>query len=228
MSEIRFERATTQYAGAETAAVSALELRVGSGELLVLCGAPNAGKSTVLRIVAGLVPISSGRVLIGGVDVSNPSPSTPLVSMVFQNYALYPHLTVAQNIALPLTQRGLGRALIADQVKRVAEPLGLLAHLGGRPAPLTAGQRIRVALARALVRDPAVLLLDEPLANLRPEIRHEVAELLVEAQARHGVTTLYATDDLEEAIAVGHRVAQLDRGVLKQVRTSGEWSSASA
>jgi ABC-type sugar transport system ATPase subunit len=215
MAKIVFEHASCQYAATESPAVADLDLVINDGELLVLCGPAGSGKSTVLRMLAGLVPVTRGRVLIDGDEVGSRPDWSSLVSMVFQNYSLYPNLTVDQNIALPLTQRGDTKREIAAEVAKVADVLDLTGVLGQNATGLSAGQRIRVAMARGLVRRPAVLLMDEPLANLEVGIRGELAELMVTAQERHGITSLYATSDLNEAVAVGDRVALLDEGILQ-------------
>jgi ABC-type sugar transport system ATPase subunit len=223
MANIVFEHASCAYAASESPAVADLDLVIDDGELLALCGPAGSGKSTVLRMLAGLVPVTGGRVLIDGDEVGARADS-PLVSMVFQNYSLYPNLTVDQNIALPLTQRGDTKGEIAAEVAKVADVLDLAGVLGQNATVLSAGQRIRVAMARGLVRRPMVLLLDEPLANLEPAIRGELTELIVTAQERHGITSLYATSDFNEAIAVGDRVALLDDGALQALGTSDQLS----
>ena len=225
MASIVFEHASCQYAATEPPAVADLDLVIDDGELLVLCGPAGSGKSTVLRMLAGLAPVTGGRVLIDGDEVGA-RPDSSLVSMVFQNYSLYPNLTVDQNIALPLTQRGDTKGEIAAKVAKVADVLDLKAVLGQHATVLSAGQRIRVAMARGLVRQPVVLLMDEPLANLEVGIRGELAELMVTAQERHGITSLYATSDLNEAVAVGDRVALLDEGVLQTVGTPDQLASS--
>lgn len=215
MAEIRFEDVTCVYAGARDAAVSHLDLTVNDGELLALCGASGSGKSTVLRLAAGLVPVNQGRVRVGPYELSDPA-AEPMV-LVFQNYALQPNLTVAQNISLPLAQERVGKRAIAERTEEAASMVGLTGVLRRRGSTLTTSGRIRVAFARALVRSPGALLLDEPLANLQPEIRDEVAELLVSAQRERAITTIYATDDAAEALAIGDRVALLEGGVLREL-----------
>lgn len=215
MAEVRFENVSCRYAAARHPAVSDLDLTLADGELLALCGAPESGKSTVLRLLAGLVPVTSGRILVGQHEVTDPA--APPVVLLFQNYALYPNLSVAQNIALPLTQEGMDKRMTADRTAEVAELVGLTGLLRRGGGTLTAGERIRVGLARALVREPAALLMDEPLANLQPDIRDEVAELLVTAQRIRKITTVYATADADEALAIGDRVALLEAGVLREV-----------
>jgi multiple sugar transport system ATP-binding protein len=224
MAEVVFEHVTCRYAGATEPAVSALDLVVTDGELLVLCGAPESGKSTVLRMVAGLVPVTEGRILVGGQRLGDEP--APLVSMVFQNYALYPHLTVRENIGLPFVKDRAPKHLIGERVAVAAGHLDLTAMLNRSATELSAGQRIRVALARGLLRNPAVMLMDDPLANLQGDIRAEVVEMLVAAQRQHQITTLYASSDAEEALALGDRVALLDGGVLRELVVPSELGPA--
>jgi multiple sugar transport system ATP-binding protein len=215
MADIRFENVTCRYPGSLDPAVSELDLTVADGELLALYGPPESGKSTVLRILTGLVPVTSGRVLVGGKEL--PDPDAGPVVLVFQNYALQPHLTVLENIGLPLALERLPKKDVAERARQAAEQVDLADVAKRRGATLTTGQRIRVALARALVRDPAALLLDEPLANLQPDIRGEVSELVASAQEKLGITTVYVTEDPAEAVDIGDRVAVLDGGVLREV-----------
>jgi len=225
MANIVFEQASCQYAAMDSPAVADLDLVIDDGELFVLCGPAASGKSTVLRMLAGLVPVTGGRVLIDGDEVGSRPDWSSLVGMVFQNYALYPNLTVNQNIALPLTQRGDTKRDIAAEVAQVADVLDLGDVLGQKATVLSAGQRIRVAMARGLVRRPAVLLMDEPLANLEVGIRDELTQMMVTAQERHGITSVYATSDFNEAVAVGDRVALLDDGALQALGTPDQLSA---
>lgn len=215
MVDIVLEQVTCRYPGAVRPAVSELDLTIADGELFVLCGATEAGKSTVLRMLAGLVPLTSGRILVGGQELS--PDDEPVMSLVFQNYSLYPHLTVADNIGLPLAGLGLGKKEVARRVREAAEQLDLADVRKRTGEEMSPGQRIRVALARALVREPAALLMDEPLANLEPSIHAEVIQLIAEAQRRHGITTVYASADLEEALGLGDRVGLMEDGVLREV-----------
>ncbi|MDZ5663376.1 ABC transporter ATP-binding protein [Nocardioides sp. S-58] len=215
MADIRFANVTCCYAGAHEPAVSGLDLTVTDGELLALYGPPASGKSTVLRILTGLVPVTSGRVLVGGRELADPSVG-PMV-LVFQNYALQPSLTVLENIGLPLALQRVGKKDVAQRASDAADRVDLTGVLRRRGGTLTTGQRIRVALARALVQNPAALLLDEPLANLQPSLRSEVAELVTSAQQSLGITTVYVTEDPQEAVAIGDRVALLEAGVLREV-----------
>lgn len=224
MADIVFEQVTCHYPAAAEPAVSELDLTIADGELFVVCGGAEAGKSTVLRMLAGLVPLTSGRILVGGRELT--PGDEPVMSLVFQNYALYPNLTVAQNIGTPLSGQGLSKKEVARRVAVAADRLDLGDVLKSSGEVMSAGQRIRVALARALVREPAALLMDEPLANLEPAIRAEVAQLIVEAQPRHGITTVYASADLEEALALGHRVGLLEQGVLQEVAVPQDLAEA--
>ncbi|RMD78569.1 MAG: ABC transporter ATP-binding protein, partial [Gammaproteobacteria bacterium] len=200
-----------------TAALRGVDLAVGEGELLVLVGPSGCGKSTLLRLVAGLERPSAGRVRIGGRDVTTLPPQRRDVAMVFQNYALYPHLSVAGNLAFPLRMRGVPRAQRRRRVAEVAALLGLEGLLERRPGELSGGQRQRVAMGRALVRRPQVLLLDEPLSNLDARLRVQLRAELAALQRRTGVTTLHVTHDQAEAMTLGHRVAVLRAGRLEQV-----------
>ena len=228
MATIVFEHASCQYAATESPAVADLDLVIGDGEFVVLCGPAGSGKSTVLRMLAGLVPVTAGRVLIDADAVGSRPDWSSLVSMVFQNYSLYPNLTVDQNIALPLTQRGNTKAEIAAEVAEVADVLDLTGVLGQNATGLSAGQRIRVAMARAMVRRPAVLLMDEPLANLELGVRADLTELIVKAQKGRGITSLYATSDFNEALAVGDRVALLEEGTLQAFATPDQLAASQA
>ncbi|MGE0157778.1 MAG: ABC transporter ATP-binding protein [Gemmatimonadales bacterium] len=200
-----------------TRALENLDLEAGDGELLVLVGPSGSGKSTVLRLVAGLESPTRGRVLIDGTDVTDAEPQRRDVAMVFQSYALYPHKTVAENIAFPLRVRGVPAARIAEQVERVAGLLDIADLLARKPAQLSGGQRQRVALGRAVVREPKAFLLDEPLSNLDPAMRQHTRSEIARLHRRLGVTMLYVTHDQEEAMTLGNRVAVLRDGRLEQV-----------
>ncbi len=193
------------------------ELSVGEGELVVIVGPSGCGKSTLLRLIAGLETPSSGRVLIGGRDVTDLEPADRGIAMVFQSYALYPHLTVAQNIAFPLRMAKMDRREIARRVADVAALLELDALLDRRPRALSGGQRQRVSIGRAIVRDPKVLLLDEPLSNLdaalRVRMRHEIARL----HQRLGATMIYVTHDQVEAMTLANRIVVMAHGRIEQV-----------
>jgi multiple sugar transport system ATP-binding protein len=201
----------------ETTAVDDLTLEVADGELLVLLGSSGCGKTTVLRMVAGLEDVTEGTVTIGDRVVNDVDPKDRDVAMVFQSYALYPHLSVARNIEFPLRQRSVDKEERATRVKRAAETLGLGGLLGRKPAQLSGGQRQRVALARAIVREPLVFLMDEPLSNLDAALRVQTRADIVELQARLATTTLYVTHDQVEAMTMGHRIAVMSEGRLQQV-----------
>ncbi|MFN2376725.1 MAG: ABC transporter ATP-binding protein [Candidatus Binatia bacterium] len=216
MADVRCEHLVREFA-AGTRALDNVSLAVADGELLVLVGPSGCGKSTLLRIVAGLDAADSGSVSIGGRDVSALGPPERNVAMVFQDYALYPHMTVRRNLEFPLRVRGDGAAERDAKVKRISGMLGLEALLERLPRELSGGQRQRVAMGRALVREPAVSLLDEPLSNLDARLRGEVRAEIAELQRRTGTTMIYVTHDQVEAMTLGHRVAVLDRGLLQQV-----------
>ncbi|HEY2386601.1 MAG TPA: ATP-binding cassette domain-containing protein, partial [Candidatus Binatia bacterium] len=200
-----------------TRAVADCTLHVDDGELLVLVGPSGCGKSTVLRMVAGLEDVSAGTLRIGGEVVNDVSPQGRNVAMVFQDYSLYPQMTVRRNIEFPLRMRGLRGADLQKQVERVAGLLDLGALLDRYPRQLSGGQRQRVAMGRALVREPAVSLLDEPLSNLDAKLRVQVRAEIAELQERIKTTMLYVTHDQTEAMTLGQRVAVMDRGRLQQV-----------
>jgi len=195
------------------------DLSVAEGELLVVLGPSGAGKSTLLRIVAGLEQPRRGRVIIGGTDVTNWRAGRRNVSMVFQNYALFPHLTVVENIAFGLEVRGVGRKEAHARAGRVASVVGCGDLLGRRPSQLSGGERQRVALARAMVREPDVFLLDEPLSNLDAELRAQTRDELKALHTRVGATMLHVTHDQVEAFTLGNRVAVLNAGRIEQVGT---------
>jgi multiple sugar transport system ATP-binding protein len=194
-----------------------LDLKVKPGEFLVLLGASGSGKTTALRMVAGLETVSSGRILIGGRDVTETLPKNRDVAMVFQSYALYPHKTVFDNIGYPLKVRGLDKGQIAARVKEVAEQVQLQAFLDRYPRQLSGGQKQRVALARAIVRRPVAFLMDEPLSNLDAKLRGHMRAELKHMQQELGITTLYVTHDQVEAMTLAHRIALLEGGKLQQL-----------
>ena len=215
MAQVSFDGVTKQFG--DTTAVDDLTLHVADGELLVLLGSSGCGKTTALRMVAGLEEVTSGTVSIGDRVVNDVDPKDRDVAMVFQSYALYPHLTVAKNIEFPLRQRGVDKAERAIKVKRAAETLGLATLLDRKPGQLSGGQRQRVALARAIVREPLVFLMDEPLSNLDAALRAQTRADIVELQARLATTTLYVTHDQVEAMTMGDRIAVMSEGKLQQV-----------
>jgi len=197
-------------------AVSELSLDVADGEFMVLVGPSGCGKTTALRMVAGLEEISGGTVRIGGKVVNDLSPKERDVAMVFQNYALYPHMTVAENIGFSLKLRHLDKAEINRRVQEAGQTLGLESMLNVKPVSLSGGQRQRVAMGRALVREPAAFLMDEPLSNLDAKLRVQMRAEVSRIQRRLGVATLYVTHDQTEAMTMGDRVAVLAHGVLQQ------------
>jgi ABC-type sugar transport system ATPase subunit len=201
----------------DVAVLHSLDLAVGPGELLVLVGPSGCAKTTVLRLIAGLDEPTRGQVRIGGREVTALEPAERDVAMVFQNYALYPNLSVRENLAFPLRMRRRPAAEIATRTARVAEALGLGALLERRPGQLSGGQRQRVAVGRAMVREPAVFLLDEPLSNLDARLRAELRDELAGLHARLGASMIYVTHDQVEAMTLGQRIAVLRDGRLQQL-----------
>ncbi len=197
--------------------VKGLDLTIGDGEFLVLLGPSGCGKTTALRMVAGLETVTSGRILIGERDVTGVLPKYRDVAMVFQSYALYPHMTVAENIGYPLKMRKAAPAERDAAVKSAARKVHLDEYLGRYPRQLSGGQRQRVALARAMVRRPSVFLMDEPLSNLDAKLRGAMRFELKRLQAELGVTTIYVTHDQIEAMTLAHRVAIMNKGVVQQI-----------
>ena len=219
MASVQFDSATRFYPGTPRPAVDALSLGIEDGELLVLVGPSGSGKTTALRMLAGLEPLDAGRVLIGERDVSSVRPRDRDIAMVFQNYALYPQLSVAANMGFALKQHGVPKEERIRRVQDVARLLDLEPFLDRKPKNLSGGQRQRVAMGRAIVRHPQVFLMDEPLSNLDAKLRVQTRTELSELQARLGVTTVYVTHDQVEAMTMGHRVAVLKDGVLQQCDT---------
>jgi ABC-type sugar transport system ATPase subunit len=216
VARVVFDEVTKVYPG-PVVAVEQLSLEVGDGEFLILVGSSGCGKSTALRMVAGLERISVGTITIGDRVVNNVPPMDRDVAMVFQNYALYPHMTVAKNLAFGLRRRRTPRDEVRRRVNEVGRMLGLEDLLGRRPGQLSGGQRQRVAMGRALVREPDVFLLDEPLSNLDAKLRVEMRAELKRLQSRLQITTVYVTHDQVEAMTLGDRIAVLSEGVLQQV-----------
>ena len=206
----------------DVTAVAAVDLEVRAGELLVLVGPSGCGKSTLLRLIAGLEEQTAGEVWIGGRAVNDVAPGDRDVAMVFQSYALYPHMTVAQNLGFGLRVRGTGRDEVAERVGRAADVLGLGDLLDRRPGQLSGGQQQRVALGRAMVRDPGVFLFDEPLSNLDAGLRLRTRDEIAALHRRLGTTMIFVTHDQVEALSLGQRVAVMDRGRIQQVGTPRE------
>ena len=216
MAAVTYDDATRLYPGTPRPAVDKLNLSIEDGELLVLVGPSGSGKSTALRMLAGLEPLDGGRILIGGDDVSAVRPRDRDIAMVFQNYALYPNLDVAQNMGFALKQQGVPKEERTKRVREVAKLLDLEPYLDRKPRNLSGGQRQRVAMGRAIARHPQVYLMDEPLSNLDAKLRVQTRAELVELQTRLAVTTVYVTHDQVEAMTMGHRVAVLRDGELQQ------------
>ena len=219
MAQVSYVAATCLYPNNPVPAVNELSLDVADGEFMVLVGPSGSGKSTALRMLAGLEPISSGQVRIGGKDVSDRAPKDRDIAMVFQNYALYPHMSVAENMSFALKLRGVSKKEQRVKVREAAAMLDLEPYLDRRPGALSGGQRQRVAMGRAVVREPSVFLMDEPLSNLDAKLRVETRANIAALQARLGTTTIYVTHDQVEAMTMGHRVAVLKDGLLQQVDT---------
>jgi len=217
LAEVRYVGATRVYPGNDAPAVEALDLDIADGEFMVLVGPSGSGKTTALRMLAGLEEVDAGAVFIGDRDVSDDPPKARDVAMVFQNYALYPYLTVAANIGFPLRIAKVPKRDREARVKEVAKLLGLTEYLDRKPAQLSGGQRQRVAMGRAIVRVPSVFLMDEPLSNLDAKLRVQMRADIAALQADFGVTTVYVTHDQAEAMTLGHRVAVLHEAKLQQV-----------
>jgi ABC-type sugar transport system ATPase subunit len=218
MSSIAVTQLERIYAGRHTA-VAGIDLDVADGELLVLVGPSGCGKSTLLRLIAGLDSPTAGRILIDGADVTDVPPQQRDLAMVFQTYALYPHMTVRENLAYSLRVRRCDQATIDARVAAAADALDLDTLLDRRPSQLSGGQRQRVALGRALVREPKAFLLDEPLSNLDPSLRAQARAEILRLQRRLRATMIHVTHDQEEALTLGHRVAVMREGRLEQLAT---------
>src|SRR5436309_4229387 len=216
MAELEFSHVTKVYAG-ETPAVHDLNLHVGEGEFVVLVGPSGCGKTTALRMVAGLEDITFGEILIGERVVNDLPPRQRDIAMVFQNYALYPHKSVYDNLAFGLRMRKIAKGEQRRRVEEIARVLGIEDLLARKPAQLSGGQRQRVAMGRAIVREPQAFLMDEPLSNLDAKLRVQMRAEIARIQQTLGVTTLYVTHDQVEAMTMGHRVAVMRGGILQQV-----------
>ncbi len=219
MAAVEFADASRIYEGTERPAVDNLNLKITDGEFLVLVGPSGCGKSTSLRMLAGLEPIDAGSVLIGERNVTDMAPKDRDVAMVFQNYALYPHMSVAENMGFALRIQKVNKTEIQTRVQQAAKLLNLEQYLDRKPKALSGGQRQRVAMGRAIVREPQVFLMDEPLSNLDAKLRVQTRTQIAELQRRLGVTTVYVTHDQVEAMTMGDRVAVMLDGVLQQVDT---------
>lgn len=220
MARLRIEQVSKQFGA--TCAVREVSLDIADGEFMVLLGPSGCGKSTLLRMIAGLDDPTSGRILLGDTDITDQAPQRRDLAIVFQSYALYPHLTVAKNIGFPLRARRTPRTQIAERVSAVAATLGLAELLRRKPAALSGGQRQRVALARAMVRDPGAFLMDEPLSNLDAKLRSATRAELISLHRGLGATFLYVTHDQVEAMTMADRIALLNDGRLEQVGTPTE------
>jgi multiple sugar transport system ATP-binding protein len=219
MATVTYSKATRIYPGTERPAVDHLDLEIGDGEFLVLVGPSGCGKSTSLRMLAGLEDVDDGSIYIDTRDVTHLPPKARDIAMVFQNYALYPHMTVYENMAFALKLRKTSKSEIERRVKEAAALLQLEEYLGRKPKALSGGQRQRVAMGRAIVREPQVFLMDEPLSNLDAKLRVQTRTQIATLQAKLGITTVYVTHDQVEAMTMGHRVAVMLDGVLQQVDT---------
>jgi multiple sugar transport system ATP-binding protein len=222
LAVVETRRLTKFFKKAEDGAVNEVDLVTRDGEFLVFLGPSGSGKSTLLRMIAGLEEPTAGDVLIGGKVVTDLPPRARGIAMVFQSYALYPHLSVAKNIAFPLKAHGVAKEKRRERVEWAAGLLGIGHLLGRRPRELSGGERQRVALARAIVREPTVFLLDEPLSNLDAQLRASAREELTQFHKRVRTTTIYVTHDQVEAMAMGDRIAVLNKGIVRQIGTPGE------
>ncbi|MFP4323999.1 MAG: ABC transporter ATP-binding protein [Anaerolineales bacterium] len=215
-------KALVKRYSSEVTAVNAIDLRIDDGEFLVLLGPSGSGKTSLLRMLAGLEKVSEGKIFIGGKDVTYLPPRARNISMVFQSYALYPHMSVFRNIAFPLKAEGLPYAQRKEKVEWAASIFGIEQFLERKPRQLSGGQRQRVALARAVVREPGVFLLDEPLSNLDAQLRASARDEIKQFQRRIGTTTVYVTHDQIEAMGMGDRIAVMHLGNLHQIGTPHE------
>ncbi|MCF3106240.1 sn-glycerol-3-phosphate ABC transporter ATP-binding protein UgpC [Streptomyces roseoverticillatus] len=219
MATVTYDKATRIYPGADKPAVDQLDIAIEDGEFLVLVGPSGCGKSTSLRMLAGLEDVNGGSIRIGDRDVTHLPPKDRDIAMVFQNYALYPHMTVADNMGFALKIAGVPKPEIRQKVEDAAKILDLTEYLGRKPKALSGGQRQRVAMGRAIVREPQVFLMDEPLSNLDAKLRVQTRTQIAGLQRRLGITTVYVTHDQVEAMTMGDRVAVLKDGLLQQVDT---------
>ena len=218
-NKVRVEARNIAVSYGRTQVLRDIDLVVEPGEFFALLGPSGSGKSTLLRLIAGFVPAQSGRLLIGGEDVSRVPPWRRDVGMVFQNYALWPHMTVWQNVAFGLEERKLPKAVVAAKVQAALALVNLSEYARRRPSQLSGGQQQRVALARTIAIEPKVLLLDEPLSNLDAKLRVHMRDELRQLQRKLGITTIFVTHDQEEAMTTADRIAVMDQGVIQQVGT---------
>ena len=219
MATVTYDNATRLYPGTNKPAVDKLNIQIADGEFLVLVGPSGCGKSTSLRMLAGLEDVNAGRILIGDRDVTDVPPKDRDIAMVFQNYALYPHMTVADNMGFALKIAGVPKEERMTRVREAAKLLDLEQYLDRKPKALSGGQRQRVAMGRAIVRNPQVFLMDEPLSNLDAKLRVQTRTQIASLTRRLGVTTVYVTHDQTEAMTMGDRVAVLKDGLLQQIDT---------
>ena len=219
MATVTFEKAQRWYPGADKPAVPGIDLEIADGEFMVLVGPSGCGKSTTLRMLAGLEEVNSGKIFIGDREITQLPPKDRDIAMVFQNYALYPHMSVAENMAFALKMAKVPADERKKRVEEAAEILGLTEYLDRKPKALSGGQRQRVAMGRAIVRSPQVFCMDEPLSNLDAKMRVQTRTDIAKLQAELGVTTVYVTHDQVEAMTMGDRVAVMKDGYLQQVDT---------
>jgi multiple sugar transport system ATP-binding protein len=219
VATVEYIKASCTYPGGKRRAVDQLSLSVADGEFLVLLGPSGCGKTTALRMLAGLEPLNSGRILVDGRDLEGVSPGDRDIAMVFQNYALFPHMTVARNLGFRMELAGAPASAVSRRVRRVASELDLTDRLERMPRTLSGGEQQRVAIGRAMVREPRVFLMDEPLGALDAKLRASARSRIAQMQRQTGITTLYVTHDQVEAMAMGDRIAIMNRGVLQQVDT---------
>ncbi len=222
MATVSYQKATRQYPGTDRPAVDELDLDIADGEFIVLVGPSGCGKSTSLRMLAGLEDVDAGSILIDSRDVTNVAPKARDIAMVFQNYALYPHMSVADNMGFALKISGMPKDERARKVRDAARLLDLEQLLDRKPKALSGGQRQRVAMGRAIVREPRVFCMDEPLSNLDAKLRVSTRTQIAALQRRLGITTVYVTHDQVEAMTMGDRVAVLNEGLLMQCGASRE------
>ena len=236
MATVTFDKATRIYPGSDKPAVDQLDLEIKDGEFLVLVGPSGCGKSTSLRMLAGLEDVNSGRILIGDKDVTDVPPKNRDIAMVFQNYALYPHMTVYENIAFPLKLKKIAETdadgkthlkkmpndEIDRRVREAAEVLDITQFLDRKPKALSGGQRQRVAIGRAIVRSPKVLLMDEPLSNLDAKLRNQMRAEIIKLREKIDTTFIYVTHDQVEAMTLGDRIVIMRDGYIQQIGTPQE------